>query len=234
MQTQDAIREKLRGLNILSETEIQEIMKLIGQDKAQLIGMLKTMGLSDTEAQTVADAINEANGALQDKVSPIYDKVYQALTDGKPDTEEQKTQLQTEIQNYYDELVGQINLNTETQLANLKSQLENGFITMEEYQTRADTIKTENGALIQSVQSTCTDTLSYVSEMSGKSTEEVQKSLDKLEALKQRALEEQAEIERLRICAQRGDAARAAPGEGGRKGGCADDGDGVCRGGRPV
>lgn len=149
-------------------------------------------GLEDGEAKLNIDVEAKVPDA-----GSIYDKVYAALTDGKPDTAAQKTQLQTEIQSYYDGLVSEINLDTETKLANLKTQLENGFITMEDYQTRADAIKTSNGALITDVQATCADSLAYVSEMSGKSTEAVQGSLDKLEALKERAAAAKAEVTKL-------------------------------------
>lgn len=105
--------------------------------------------------------------------------------------------MNEQVQGYYDELVKDINLNTETQLAGLKEQLESGFITMEEYQTRADEIATENGALVLSVQQTCADSLAYVNEMSGKSTATVQGSLDELEALKSRAEETAAAVTKL-------------------------------------
>ena len=127
----------------------------------------------------------------------IYDKVFAALTDGKPDTKKQKEQLQAEIQGYYDGLVSEINLNTEAQLKNLKEQLDGGFISMEEYQTRADAISSENGILIADVQKTCADSLAYVSEMSGKSTEEVKASMDRLEELKACAAAAKAEVEKL-------------------------------------
>jgi hypothetical protein len=68
---------------------------------------------------------------------------------------------------------------------------------MEEYQTRADVIRSENGVLIADVQKTCADSLAYVSEMSGKSTEAVKGSLDRLEDLKARAAAAKAEVEKL-------------------------------------
>ena len=139
----------------------------------------------------------------------IYDEIYAALTDGKPDTAAQKAALETEVQTYYDELVGEINLDTETKLAGLKEQLENGFITLEEYQTRADAITTNNGALVLSVQQTCADSLAYVSDMSGKSTVAVQGSLDELEALKARAEATAAAVAKLVAETESAEAQRA-------------------------
>ena len=191
------LRKKLGGMDVLSQTEIDQIIKMIGDDKALLIRQLKTFGLTDAEALTVANAINTATSTLSGGVYSLYDKIYQALTDGKPDTEEQSKALQTDVQTYYDDLISKINLDTETQLKNLKAQLENGFITAEEYQTRADEITAKNGALITSVQQTCTDTLTYVANMSGQSTDAVQKSLTKIEELKQKALEEAEAIAEL-------------------------------------
>jgi TP901 family phage tail tape measure protein len=202
VSAQDTIREKLKSLNILSETELRQIMKMVGEDKAQLKGSLMAMGLTEAEATAVANAINASTGTLTSGVYSLYDKIYQALTDGKPDTAEQTTALQTEVQTYYDDLVSGINLDTETKIANLKAQLENGFITMEEYQTRADTITKQNGVLVTSVQQTCTDTLALVADMSGKSTTEVQAALTKIETLKAKALEEAAAIEELARQAQ--------------------------------
>jgi len=92
-------------------------------------------GLEKGEAKITVDLETRVPSA-----SSIYDKVFEALTDGKPDTKKQREQLQAEIQAYYDGLVSEINLNTEAQLANMKEQLENGFISAEEYQTRAAAI----------------------------------------------------------------------------------------------
>ena len=209
MSIETDLRAKLGAMEILSKTEINQIIKMVGDGKTELIAELKKMGLTDAEAQQVANAINEANGVVTSKVSPIYDKIYQALTDGKPDTEEQSKALQAEIQSYYDELIGQINLDTETKLANLKAQLEGGFITIEQYQSRADAITTQNGELIASVQKTCADSLVYVTTMSGESTTAVEKSLTDLEALKQRAEEVAAETARLTEETQSSDAKRA-------------------------
>ena len=139
----------------------------------------------------------------------IYDEIYAALTDGKPDTAKQTAALNESVQTYYDALVGQINLDTETKLKGLKEQLENGFITLEEYQTRADAITANNGALILSVQQTCADSLAYVSDMSGKSTVAVQGSLDELEALKARAEATAAAVAKLVAETESAEAQRA-------------------------
>ncbi len=158
-------------------------------DPEKLAAFKKGLDSVDVDVTVKANAKVEAGS--------IYDQVYAALTDGKPDTAQQTKDLNAEVQGYYDALVKDINLNTETQLAGLKEQLESGFITLEEYQTRADAITTENGALVLSVQQTCTDSLAYVNEMSGKSTSAVQGSLDELEALKRRAEETAAAVAKL-------------------------------------
>ena len=170
-------------------------------DPEKLAAFKKGLNSVDVDVTVKANAKVEAGS--------IYDQVYAALTDGKPDTTKQTQALNEQVQGYYDELVKDINLNTETQLAGLKEQLESGFITMEEYQTRADEIATENGALVLSVQQTCADSLAYVNEMSGKSTATVQGSLDELEALKSRAEETAAAVAKLLQETESADAQRA-------------------------
>ena len=162
---------------------------LANVDPEKLAAFKKGLNSVDVDVTVKANAKVDAGS--------IYDQVYAALTDGKPDTAQQTKDLTGQVQGYYDALVKDINLNTETQLAGLKEQLESGFITLEEYQTRADAITTENGALVLSVQQTCTDSLAYVNEMSGKSTATVQGSLDELEALKSRAEETAAAVAKL-------------------------------------
>jgi len=199
---QGKLRTALAEMDVLSPAEISKIMTMISDDKATLIKTLKGMGLTDAEAQEVATAINGATGTLTSGVYSLYDTIYQQLTDGQPDTEQQTTDLQTQVQDYYNGLISGIQLDTETQLTNLKTQLDNGFISMDEYDTKAKEITDKNGALITSVQQTCTDTLTYVSSMSGQSTTVVQDSLTKIEELKQKALEEAAAIEQLKEEAQ--------------------------------
>lgn len=180
--------------NVVPGELLDEITASIATDKSALVTTLQGLGLSDDDIAAIVQSLTTAQDSITGKVSSLYGTIYDKLTDGKPDTKEQTEELKRMAQDYYDELVGAIELDTQTKLGALDSALAQGTITLEEYNAKAAEVRAKNDDLMGDAKTLLDETTTYITTMSGKSTSAVEQSYEQLDGMAQRSRELYGEI----------------------------------------
>ena len=121
--------------------------------------------------------------------STLYSDIFTWLTDGMPDTEQQKKDVAEKVQAYYDELLSEINLQESTERAKLQEQLDNGFITYETFHTRTAELLASSAAARTSIGTLCDESLSFVQNYAGQPASVVQEAYAEIDSLEQRTEE---------------------------------------------
>ena len=141
------------------------------------------------EAQVNASVTK--TGDISTEIANIYDEIATALTDGLPDTEDITAGLEENVRAVYggaiDEVEGWVN----DEIAKLD-------VDSETYETDVANIKSKGKEMADALEAQQMETLLFISEMSGKSTAEVQEQLGRLGDIEAAVQETIAEIERAR------------------------------------
>lgn len=141
------------------------------------------------EAQVNASVTK--TGDISTEIANIYDEIATALTDGLPDTEDITAGLEEDVRAVYggaiDEVEGWVN----DEIAKLD-------VDSETYETDVENIKSKGKEMADALEAQQMETLLFISEMSGKSTAEVQEQLGRLGDIEAAVQETIAEIERAR------------------------------------
>lgn len=166
-----------------SRSGIEEVKEALAESNAEGLTAFQ-QGAASYTVDVGVDVNVENNYAEQ--ASTLYSDIYTWLTDGMPDTEVQKAEVNAKIQEYYDSLLSEVNLQESEEQAKLQEQLNNGFITYDTYTERtaevidnAETARTELGLL-------CDESLAFVANYAGKPASVVQEAYGEIDTLEQR------------------------------------------------
>jgi TP901 family phage tail tape measure protein len=120
----------------------------------------------------------------QQEASQLYNDIYTWLTDGMPDTPEQKQAVNDKINEYYNNLISEVDLKESEEQQNLKNLLDNGFIDYDTYVTKAAEITANAQTSRAELQALNEEALTFVDTYAGQSTAKVEAAhgvIDELE-----------------------------------------------------
>ena len=128
----------------------------------------------------------KVNRNYAEEASTLYEDIYTWLTDGQPDTEAQKKEINERVQSYFDELLSEINLDESAELAKLQKQYDNGFIDYDTFLSRSAEVRASAEAARTELGTLCDESLAFISNYAGKPAGVVQEAFDQIDALEQR------------------------------------------------
>ena len=128
----------------------------------------------------------KVNRNYADEASTLYEDIYTWLTDGQPDTEAQKKEINERVQSYFDELLSEINLDESSELAKLQKQYDNGFIDYDTFLSRSAEVRASAEAARTELGTLCDESLAFIANYAGKPAGVVQEAFDQIDALEQR------------------------------------------------
>lgn len=131
----------------------------------------------------------KVNRNYADEASTLYEDIYTWLTDGQPDTEEQKKEMDERVQAYFDALLSDINLDESEALAKLQEQYDAGFIDYDTYLSRSAEVRASAEAARTELGSLCDESLAFIASYAGQPASVVQEAFDQIDALEQRTNE---------------------------------------------
>ena len=140
-----------------------------------------TMGVTE---QVDVDVDVRRNYAQE--ASTLYEDIYTWLTDGQPDTEAQKKEMDERVQAYFDALLGDINLDESEALASLQAQYDAGFIDYDTYLSRSAEVRASAEAARTELGALCDESLAFIASYAGQPAGVVQEAFDQIDALEQR------------------------------------------------
>lgn len=141
------------------------------------------------EAQVNASVTKTGNISTQ--ISSIYDEIKTELTDGLPDTKEVTAGLEEKVRSVYGSAIKGVEEWVNEEIAKLD-------INSKTYDQDVANIQSKGAEMATALEDQQTATLLFISEMSGKSTAEVQARLGELKDIEAAVQETIAEIERAR------------------------------------
>lgn len=120
------------------------------------------------------------------EASTLYSDIYTWLTDGMPDTAQQKKDVSAKVQAYYDELISEVNLTESETQANLKAQFDKGFIDYDAYLSRTAEVSASAQASRDELSALCDEALLFLGNYSGAPASVVQEAYGEIDALEAR------------------------------------------------
>lgn len=165
------------------EMSMQDVEDRLSEANADGVDLMrKRMEMMKTEVAVDVDV--KKNYAAE--ASTLYDDIFAWLTDGMPDTEQQKAEVKAKVQGYYDALLADVNLNESKENQRLEKQLANGFITQENYIERTAEVKATADSARTTLGALCDESLAFVENYSGKPAAVVQEAYAEIDTLEAR------------------------------------------------
>lgn len=105
----DSLVKAYEGLNVgIDATTLARLTAQANGSRIVLKGLLKDVGLSDSDISQVVSVYDTMTGKLGDQTPSIMEEIYDKLTDGKPDDEQTVSALKEKIQTYIDGLLTEL------------------------------------------------------------------------------------------------------------------------------
>lgn len=117
------------------------------------------------------------------QLDSVYDMIAEQLTDGLADTPEVVDNLKEQVKDYYNTQIEQVNAWKEETLSQLSNTLPE-----DEYAEAAAKIEAEASSMVTALQAASDETLTFIDNNAGKSTEAVEANLGELERIYQAAV----------------------------------------------
>ena len=176
----DSLIAAYDGLDLgIDSTTLSRLTMESKGSRLMLRTLLEGTGLSDEDIQSVLGVFDTNISSLVSGTPDIFSNIYDALTDGLPDTEGQTDAFTEQIYSYFGGTLEQIDADLQAQIAELDT-------TAPDYDQKVADLTAAANAAKEEVKALQDEALEYVTTMSGKSTETVQASLDDLVSLEQR------------------------------------------------
>ena len=150
---------------------------------------------ADRVAELKASVVIDPDVVVNDsavQLTSVYDMIEQQLTDGLADTPEVIEKLKTQVSEYYSAQIEEVNQWKQEQLANLDDTL-----PQDEYAQAAAEIEAQANAMVSSLELASDQTMTFIDQNAGKSTEAVKMNLEQLEEIYQNALEYSGKVAEL-------------------------------------
>lgn len=176
----DAIGEIFGGLDV--GVDAGTIAKWTVQSNGSRIvlkGILKDAGLEQGDIDEILRVFDDNAAALGGGAPSLFSEIYDKLTDGVPDSDAQTDEFVQRANDYYGGMLEAIQNKLNEDIAALD-------VNDPEYAQKLASLKSEAEAASQEVKSLQDATVTYITAMSGQSTETVQAHMDELVALEQR------------------------------------------------
>lgn len=148
---------------------------------------LQNAGLSQDDITAILGQFDATASQLGNGAPDLFTRVYDALTDGLPDTPGQTDAFVEEANAYYDGMIDQIDADLEESIAALDPDSPDYAAKVEELTAGAEAAKTETENLRA-------ETVNFITSMSGRSTAEVQAAFTELEELERRTAAVRGEL----------------------------------------
>lgn len=149
---------------------------------------LENAGLSQDDITAILGQFDATASQLGNGAPDLFTRVYDALTDGLPDTPGQTDAFVEEANAYYDGMIDQIDADLEASIAALDPNSPDYAEKVAELTAGADAAKKETENLRA-------ETINFITSMSGKSTAEVEAAFSDLEELERRTAAVRGELE---------------------------------------
>ena len=149
---------------------------------------LENAGLSQDDITAILGQFDATASQLGNGAPDLFTRVYDALTDGLPDTPGQTDAFVEEANAYYDGMIDQIDADLEDSIAALDPDSPDYADTVAELTAGADAAKAEAENLRAEV-------VNFITNMSGKSTAEVEAAFSDLEELERRTAAVRGELD---------------------------------------
>lgn len=149
---------------------------------------LQNAGLSQDDITAILGQFDATASQLGNGAPDLFTRVYDALTDGLPDTPGQTDAFVEEANAYYDGMLDQIDADLEASIAALDPNSPDYAEKVAELTAGADAAKKETENLRA-------ETINFITGMSGKSTAEVEAAFSDLEELERRTAAVRGELE---------------------------------------
>lgn len=148
---------------------------------------LENAGLSQDDITAILGQFDATASQLGNGAPDLFTRVYDALTDGLPDTPGQTDAFVEEANAYYDGMIDQIDADLEESIAALDPDSPDYAAKVAELTAGAEAAKTETENLRA-------ETVNFITSMSGRSTAEVQAAFTELEELERRTAAVRGEL----------------------------------------
>ena len=145
-------------------------------DKALIAECLNALGLPPGVVETILASYDTVASDISGRITGVFQKVYDTLTDGKTDTADIMEELETEVRNVYADAVKQINTWRDEELAKLDS-------SSASYETDSQAIIDKANAMTDQLGVQEQAALSFLTSMANQSTEIVMQNKDQLDQI---------------------------------------------------
>lgn len=172
---QENINSALQELGIDPATA-DMLTKGAASNKALIEASLKALGLPETTIAQIMASYDTVASDISGRLSNVFQDIYDALTDGKDDTDDVVGALETEIRGIYSDAVEQINKWRDDELAKLDSSSATYETDSQAIIDKASELTTELGTQEQAA-------LDFLTNMSGKSIEIVSQNKGTLDQI---------------------------------------------------
>lgn len=152
------------------------LTKGAASNKALIEASLKALGLPDTTIKEIMASYDTVASDISGRLSNVFQDIYDALTDGKDDTDDVVSALETEIRGIYSDAVEQINKWRDDELAKLDSSSATYETDSQAIIDKASEMTTQLGTQEQAA-------LEFLTSMSGKSIEIVNQNKGTLDQI---------------------------------------------------
>lgn len=147
--------------------------------RTKLKEILKTSGLGESEINEILAVFDKNASALGGGAPSLFSEIYDKLTDGVPDSAAQTDEFVQRATDYYGGMLEGIQNKLNDDIAKLD-------VNDPEYAAKVAALKEEASAASAEVKTLQDATITYITNMSGQSTETVQAHMDELVTLEQR------------------------------------------------
>ena len=182
IEVQDAFDEAYADLDLsIDSATLARLSLEAGGSKLTLMSLLEDLGLDDGEIAQITDTYDECLTKIGLATPSIMQEIYDKLTDGEPDDDQTVNALKDEITSYTDELLGGLDDEYASRLAELDTTAADYQAKKEELDAWYESTKSDI-TLLNTQMTTLVDTLA------GAPTTVVQARLDELAQMEQQLI----------------------------------------------
>lgn len=154
----------------LSEPQARALAAGASSDAELIRACLRQLGVPENVIDEIMGSYDSLAGSIAGKLNNLYSSIFTFLTDGKPDTKEEKDKLKKQVEGVIDEVYGNVNKWEQDEVAKLKKKKENGEITESDYLTELNKIKATADNYRTTLKANAQATYDFLDNMAGQST----------------------------------------------------------------
>lgn len=182
IEVQDAFDEAYDDLDLsIDSTTLERLSLEAGGSKLTLMSLLEDLGLDDGEIAQITDTYDECLTKIGSATPSIMQEIYDKLTDGEPDDDQTVNALKDEITSYTDELLGGLDDEYASRLAELDT-------TAADYQAKKEELDAWYESTKSDITLLNTEMTALVDTLAGAPTTVVQARLDELAQMEQQLI----------------------------------------------